>query len=206
MRVSLILAHPHGGSFNAALAATARQALLDLGHGVYFHDLYAEGFDPLLPAAEIDRHAALPALVQAHCQELAQAQGLVVVHPNWWGMPPAILTGWLDRVLRPGVAYEFLDGDSGEGVPRGLLRVRTALVLNSSNTEARREREVFGDPLESIWRACVCGLCGVRRLERHTFGVVVTSTAAQRAAWLQEARDMVTRLFASRPPSGGENL
>ena len=33
-------------------------------------------------------------------------------HPNWWGMPPAILKGWVDRVVRPGLAYEFLEGDS----------------------------------------------------------------------------------------------
>jgi putative NADPH-quinone reductase len=110
-------------------------------------------------------------------------------------MPPAILVGWLDRVLRPGLAYEFLEGDSGQGVPRGLLRVRTALVLNTSNTESLREQEVFGDPLENIWRACVCGLCGVQRLERRMFGVMATSPPPERAAWLQETRDLVATLF-----------
>ncbi len=24
--------------------------------------------------------------------------GIVIVHPNWWGQPPAILKGWIDRV------------------------------------------------------------------------------------------------------------
>ncbi|MBI4797959.1 MAG: NAD(P)H-dependent oxidoreductase [Desulfarculus sp.] len=195
MLVSLILAHPDPKSFNAALAQAARQALLALGHQINFHDLCAEGFDPLLPAGEIARQADLPSSIQTHCQELAVAQGLIVVHPNWWGMPPAILTGWLDRVLRPGVAYEFLEGDSGEGVPRGLLRVQTALILNTSNTEARREQEVFGDPLERIWRHCVCDLCGVGRFERRMFGVVVNSSAKQRAAWLEEVRHTVAALF-----------
>ncbi|MFH1033116.1 MAG: NAD(P)H-dependent oxidoreductase [Pseudomonadota bacterium] len=198
MLISLILAHPNPASFNAALAQAARQALLDLGHQVNFHDLYAEGFKPLLPASEFSRRAELPPWLRQHCQELAAAWGLVVVHPNWWGMPPAMLVGWLDRVLRPGMAYEFLEGDSGEGVPRGLLRVATALVLNTSNTEQEREREVFGDPLERIWRDCVCGLCGVGRLERRTLGVIATSTPDQRAAWLQETRDLVGELF---PPA-----
>lgn len=203
MLVSLLLAHPDPASLNAALAQAARQALLDLGHQVNFHDLYAEDFDPLLPAEEIPRQAEPPSAIQAHCRELAAAQGLIVVHPNWWGMPPAILTGWLDRVLRPGVAYEFLEGDSGEGVPRGLLRVETALVLNTSDTEAGRELEVFGDPLERIWRHCVCGLCGVRRFERRVFGVVVTSSSQQRAAWLEEVRQSVARLFPpdATPPA-----
>jgi len=54
-----------------------------------------------------------------------------VVHPNWWGQPPAILKGWIDRILRPGVAYQFLEGDAGEGVPVGLLKAETALIFNT---------------------------------------------------------------------------
>ncbi len=67
-------------------------------------------------------------------------------------MPPAILKGWVDRVIRPGVAYEFLEGDGGEGVPCGLLRARAVLVFNTGNTYLEREMKIFGDPLETIWK------------------------------------------------------
>ena len=59
------------------------------------------------------------------------------------------------------VAYEFLEGDSGEGIPLGLLKTKVGLVFNTSNTFAEREREVFGDPLERIWKDCVFGLLGL---------------------------------------------
>ena len=52
--------------------------------------------------------------------------------------PPAILKGWIDRVMRPGVAYEFLEGGSGKGVPNGLLKAKAALVFNTSNTPEDR--------------------------------------------------------------------
>jgi NAD(P)H dehydrogenase (quinone) len=55
-------------------------------------------------------------VIELHCREIADVDG-IIVHPNWWGQPPAILKGWVDRVLRPGVAYRFLEGDAGEGVP-----------------------------------------------------------------------------------------
>lgn len=55
------------------------------------------------------------------------------------GQPPAILKGWVDRVIRAGVAYEFAEGDSGEGVPIGLLKAKSALVFNTSNTLEERE-------------------------------------------------------------------
>ena len=195
MRILMILAHPDPTSFNHAIAAEARAAMEENGHTVLFHDLHAEEFDPALPAAEIPRGAALPPLIARHCEEAATADGIVIVHPNWWGMPPALLTGWVDRVMRPDVAYRFIEGDDGEGVPVGLLKADTALVFNTSNTEAKREETVFGDPLERIWKDCVFDLCGVRRTVRRMFRIVVTSTLEERREWLREVREMVNTHF-----------
>lgn len=195
MKISVILAHPDSGSFNHAIAKTAVEELCRAGHAVHFHDLYGEGFDPALPAAEIPAEAALPPPIAAHCREIAAAEGIVIVHPNWWGQPPALLKGWIDRVIRPGVAYNFLEGDSGEGVPAGLLRAKTAIVFNTSNTPAEREKTAFGDPLELIWKSCVFALCGVADVRREVFGVVVTSTGEQRTEWLDRVRGLVASCF-----------
>ncbi|MFZ6031257.1 MAG: NAD(P)H-dependent oxidoreductase [Chloroflexota bacterium] len=199
MNVSIVLAHPNPHSFNHAIAQAACQQLEQNGHTVAFHDLHAEGFVPLLPAEEFSKEATLSEEIEAHCREVASADGIIIVHPNWWGMPPAILKGWIDRVLRPGVAYEFLAGDSGEGVPRGLLKARAALVFNTANTSAAREENVFGDPLERIWKDCIFGLCGVSRVYRQMFRIVVTSSPAQRQAWLAETKNITGRYF---PPNG----
>jgi NAD(P)H dehydrogenase (quinone) len=200
MRISVILAHPDRGSFNHAIAGTAVGELRRAGHSVSFHDLYAERFDPILPAGEIPAGAVLPLPIAAHCQEIAAAEGIVIVHPNWWGQPPAILKGWVDRVVRPGVAYSFLEGDGGEGVPVGLLRAKTAIVFNTSNTPAEREMAAFGDPLELIWKRCVFGLCGVDDVRREVFGVVVTSTGEQRKEWLDRVSALVARCFPATVP------
>jgi NAD(P)H dehydrogenase (quinone) len=195
MKILIILAHPDPASFNAAIGQTVCKTLTQGGHAVDFHDLYVERFDPLLQSSEIPKDAGLDPLIRRHCEAIAQTDGIVVVHPNWWGQPPAILKGWVDRVLRPGTAYEFLEGDGGEGVPRGLLKARAALVFNTSNTASGREREVFGDPLERIWKDCIFGLCGVSRFYRQTFGIMVTSTPTQRASWLQSVADTVRHYF-----------
>lgn len=195
MNILLILAHPDAKSFNHALALAVSGALRGDGHQVTFHDLYAERFDPVLPTLEIPEKADMPPAVRNYCDELRAADGIVMVHPDWWGQPPAILTGWIDRVFRPGTAYRFAEGDSGEGVPVGLLRAQAAVVLNTSNTPAKRERETFGDPLESLWRKCVFDLCGVRDFHRRTFGVIVTSTPEQRRAWIKEAQELCRNVF-----------
>jgi NAD(P)H dehydrogenase (quinone) len=195
VNVPVILAHPVPGSLNHAIATVATAELQHAGHTVSFHDLYREGFDPLLPAPEILPDAELPPVLDAHCREIASADGIVIVHPNWWGQPPAILKGWVDRVLRPGVAYSFLEGDGGEGVPVGRPKARTAIIFNTSNTPPERERSTFGDPLELIWKNCIFGLCGVHDVRRVTFSVVVTSSPEQRETWLATVRQLIATCF-----------
>ena len=195
MAICVILAHPQKGSFNHAIAAMVVQTLNHHGYEVIFHDLYEEKFDPLLPGEEIAADAPLPPRLQQYCCEVSQAQGLVIIHPNWWGQPPAILKGWVDRVFRPGWAYKFRENDKGEGIPLGLLTAKAALVFNTANTPPEREAAVFGDPLENIWKNCIFGLCGVENFFRKNFAVVVTSTPEDRKNWLQEVQDLVGRYF-----------
>jgi len=197
LNISVILAHPDNQSFNHAIARTAVTQLQKNGHRVIFHDLYAEQFDPLLPSPEIPTETLLPPDVVKHCDEISSADGIIVVHPNWWGQPPAILKGWVDRVMSPEVAYKFLDGDQGEGIPVGLLKAQAAIVFNTSNTQPERERDVFGDPLQLLWKNCIFDLCGVSTFYRKMFTVVVTSTYEQRQGWLRKVEDVVGRYFSA---------
>jgi putative NADPH-quinone reductase len=197
MKVSVILAHPHPGSFNHAIAAAVMQALRENRHDIVYHDLYAERFDPVLLYEEIPRDAWLDPVISAHCREIAAAEGIVIIHPDWWGQPPAILKGWVDRVLRPGVAYRFLEGDQGGGVPVGLLQAKAALIFNTSNTPRDRELEAFGDPLERLWKDCIFSLCGVPVIHRRMFSMVVTSTEEERRHWLGEVQGMVNTFLAN---------
>jgi putative NADPH-quinone reductase len=195
MKVLIVLAHPDQNSFNHAIAGTCLKRLSDNGYDIIFHDLYQEKFDPLLDKNEIPKDGKVDEMIEWYCAELADCDGIIIVHPNWWGQPPAILKGWIDRVFRPGIAYEFEDGDLGEGIPVGLLRAETALIFNTSNTTADREYTVFKDPLELIWNNCIFDLCGVRRFERRMFRIIVTSDADQRKAWLDEVSGLIDKHF-----------
>lgn len=195
MNILIILAHPNPESFNHAIAHVCKDKLQATGHTVVLHDLHAEGFDPAITTAEIPKHAAIDPLIQQHCDDLVACDGIIVVHPNWWGQPPALLKGWIDRVIRPGVAYEFEEGDNGEGVPVGLLKATTGIVFNTSNTSAFREDTLFKDPLETIWRNCIFDFCGIKTFHRSSCRIVVTSDLEQRQAWLKDAEAVMERYF-----------
>ena len=198
MNVYVVLAHPGSHSLNHAIARTVVDQLRRNGHQVVFHDLYDEHFDPILTDGEITGRTPLPPEIERHSQEVAAAEGFVVIHPNWWGQPPAILKGWIDRVLRDGVAYQFVEmpgSPPGIGTPRGMLKAKVAVVFNTGNTPRDREIREFGDPLEQIWGPDIFQFCEIKTFHRESFTGVITASEDQRRQWLLAVQEIVDRYF-----------
>ena len=113
MRVLVLYAHPVETSYNAALHTATVAALKDAGYDVDDCDLYAEKFDPVLSRQErIDYHdeAINTAPVQGYVDRLRAAEALVLCTPVWNYGYPAILKGYFDRVLLPGVSFKLVNG------------------------------------------------------------------------------------------------
>ncbi|MGL5273565.1 MAG: NAD(P)H-dependent oxidoreductase [Phocaeicola sp.] len=191
MNSLIILAHPAKDSFNHAIADACIETLKLLNHNVIYHDLYEEHFDPILDASEISEKNNVKEDIKQYCEELINADNIIFIHPNWWGQPPAILKGWIDRVVRSGLAYKFLEGDNGEGIPIGLLKCKKAFVFNTSNTNIEREKSVFGDPLERIWKDCILKYCGIEDVKRRMFETIAVSSENQRKIWLSVVEEIL---------------
>jgi putative NADPH-quinone reductase len=195
MNILVILGNPNPRSFNHALAKTVKDTLTGQGHTVIFHDLYAEKFDPTLPLAEMQ--TLNDPTIRRYTEELANADALVIIHPIWWGMPPAVINGWVDRVFRVGVAYRFQEVAPGVGVPVGLLKAKKAVVFNTSNTPHDAESLRCKDAMGNLWQVCVLDTCGVKEVERRLFGPMNASTPAQREGWIKEGAELVKKEFAA---------
>ena len=193
MKVLVILGHPNPGeSFNRAIAETAGRVLRELGDEPVLRDLYAEGFDPVMPMGEEKLPIEeLPESIRREIDAVRGAGGFVIVHPNWWGTPPAILKGWLDRVFRAGFAYSF----SENGVISNFTDKR-AQIFTTSNTPRDVELEVYHDPLENFWKTIVFGLVGSKDFGRRNFESIIMSSPEERAAWLAEVESIIKERFA----------
>lgn len=166
MHILILLANPEPTSFCHALASAAREALTAAGHRVTVSDLFAQGFNPVAgrhdftTVADPDRfhyqsEQALAARQGTFSPEIAAEQAklqaadiLIPVFPIWWSGPPAILKGWLERVLAYGFAY--VDGHRFE---TGLFRGRRAMVCVTTGGTPERfsGTGVFG-PIEGVLR------------------------------------------------------
>lgn len=133
MRAVVVVAHPRTDSFTRALAGRAVGGLLAAGHSLDVFDLYRLGFRAAMSAEEHRAYETdepiLDPLVAEHARAVERAEVLVFVYPTWWSGPPAILKGWLDRVLVPGIAFR-LDERTGTVRP-ALTGVRTIVGIST---------------------------------------------------------------------------
>ena len=113
MRVLVVYCHPVPESFGAAVRDAAIGALEAAGSEVQLIDLYAERFDPVMPADERRRYnnaAPVDPGLKAHIERLKWAEAILFVYPTWWYGLPAMLKGWFDRVWAKDIAFTLQDG------------------------------------------------------------------------------------------------
>ena len=191
-KVLVVVGHPDvANSFNGAIARAASGALIALGYEPVLRDLYAEGFDPIMTLGETNRPVEeAPESIRAEMEQVKECVGMVFVHPNWWGAPPAILKGWLDRVIRNGFAYGFTEQGAWQGLSDKIVQVFT-----TSNTPRDYELEVYGDPLENFWKTIVFGVVGSKSFERRNFEQIILSDQQTRADWLAKVDATIRRRF-----------
>jgi len=160
MRILLVLAHPLEESFAASVAETVRQKLIANGHTVDLLDLYREGFDPRLTVSERLRYfepAYDPAEAEPFISRLKQADGLVLVFPQWWFNFPAILKGFFDRVFAPGVAFEN-DPDGGRIQPR-LGNIHLFWAFTTTGSPWWVVNLYMGNPVKRLLKRGIAAFC-----------------------------------------------
>lgn len=112
MRTLLIYCHPDPESFTAAVRDEVITGLERAQAEIRLRDLYAEEFQPILGRDEFRNYREIDAN-RAHigtdCQDIAWCDSLIFIYPTWWYGMPAMLKGWMDRVLVPGIAFHMPD-------------------------------------------------------------------------------------------------
>jgi NAD(P)H dehydrogenase (quinone) len=210
-RVLIVHAHPEPRSFTAAMRDTAAGTLRAAGDAVVISDLYADSFDPVVKAADFpdrrdpdylnvaleQRHAdetgTLPADIRRELDRLMWADLVILTFPLYWFSVPAILKGWIDRVMVSGRCY---GGRRFYG--RGGLAGKTGLLALSMGGRAHMvgPGSIHG-PLEDLLRPVLqgtLGYVGMRVLPPFVAHHVPYVTDDQRRAMLDDFRGMLDRL------------
>ena len=195
LKVLVILGHPRKDSLCAALA----DAYVDGAHEVAVQtDLEIRrlivadlAFEPNVTHTSPNNQCVEADILQAR-EWMAWADHLVFVYPNWWGTMPALMKGFLDRLMTPGFA--FAEDEGGGWVP--LLKGKTAQLISTMDMPRWVYRLFIGQPGNNAMRKAVLGFCGMRTVRIRNFGPVKDSNDAIREAWLATAKADGRRLIS----------
>lgn len=190
MKVLVVYAHPNPQSFNHAILEAFTAGLAEAQHEYEIVDLYAVNFNPCLSGKDLSNlFERTPADdIRAQQEKVSSSDAVVFIYPVWWTGPPAILKGWIDRVLSMGFAYGF---DEKDGHPVGLLKNRKALVLNTAGSAAE-EASMSGsaDALKKIQDDLTLRFCGINDVGHVIFHNIIMADETVRQRYLEEARDL----------------
>ena len=186
LRVLLVVAHPRSDGYAHAVAGAATTGLLAAGHTVETIDLYAESFRPAMTLEERRGYDTGDCLLddtsRAHAELVRWCDTVVFVYPTWWSGLPAILKGWLERILVVGVAFRF-DERTGKVRP-GLPRMRHIVGISTYGSPKSYVKAINDNGRRIIHRALwmSCSL----RTRRTWLGLysIDTPSAADRADFL----------------------
>jgi NAD(P)H dehydrogenase (quinone) len=132
IRHVVIYANPSSASFDHAILQTYTAEVARHGQEAVVRDLYAMKFDPVLKLEERPsptRWAPAPD-VAAELDPLRHSEALVLIYPIWFGLPPAMVKGYVERVM--GAGYDFRDLQEQTGQPA--LRGKHLLSFSTSGT------------------------------------------------------------------------
>jgi putative NADPH-quinone reductase len=195
VKAYVVYCHPDPDSFTSVVRDRSIAALQLAGHDVRVSDLYAEGFEPAMTLEEVRDHLGPPERkpgVAGYCDNLRWCDALVLIYPTWWSGQPAMLKGWLDRVLIRGVAWELPDGATR--ISRRLTNVRT-LIAVTTHGSSRLINLLEGETGRHVVGKAVRVLChrSARTMWLALYGID-RSTQAQREAFLERVSRKLGRV------------
>ncbi|HEY4331658.1 MAG TPA: NAD(P)H-dependent oxidoreductase [Ilumatobacteraceae bacterium] len=185
MKALVVVTHPVPESFTHATAAAAVRGLERAGHDVTVLDLYAMGFQPAMTRE--DRHAyhsdqpIVDPLVGVSAAAVGAAELLVFAYPTWWSGLPAMLKGWLEKTMVPGVAFVF---DANGKVRPGLQKVQHIVGISSYGSPKSTVRLINDNGRRILHRALRLNTGWRTKRTWLPFYALDTSTAEQRAAFI----------------------
>jgi len=216
MNIFIVYAHPEPKSYNGAMKNLAVEILELAGHEVQVSDLYQMKFNPIGAGHDFDSVAQADFLsmaseqmnasiqhtfsadIQAEQAKLLWADLVIFQFPLWWFSMPAMMKGWIDRVLAYGFAYGHI-----EGVPQNLKGRKALCVLTTGATEESYSEGGAKGPIEDWIKHIQIGMLSYTGFEVQPAFVVYQPeyiSEAQRIADLERYSLYLHNLVASLEP------
>jgi putative NADPH-quinone reductase len=188
-KILIIHGHPDAESFNSALAEAYKKGAISSGAEVKEIIIRELSFSPNLQFGYRKRTELEPDLLDAQ-EKIKWAEHLVWIYPVWWGSIPAIMKGFLDRVLLPGFAFKKRENSVWWDK---LLTNKSARIISTLDQPAWYYWIVYREPSNHAMKKLTLQFCGINPVKVTTIGPIRLSKEAYRNNWLKKVEQLGLR-------------
>lgn len=192
MNYLVVFAHPNPESFGKGIVETIRETIEAKEENIQIRDLYSLEFDSILKPSDFEalKNGNIPDDIKAEQERIKWADIIIFVYPVWWAGLPAILKGYVDRVLSYGFGYEYVDGE-----PRGLLKGKRGLFICTTGTPREiYEQSGMHNSMKQTSDEGIFSFCGIEVIKHLFFGAVPYVSEETRKDYLKDVENLIKSL------------
>ena len=187
MKTVIVFNHPYEGSYCNALLDAVSNGLAKAGQEIDLIHLDNDNFNPVMTARDLkgfkDGMPQDPQVIN-YCERIHKADRLILIFPIWWELMPAMMKGFIDKVIFPGSAYDY---DHSGRFPRMIKRwnnLQGVTVITTMNTPSIVYRLLFGNAIKKAIFNGTFRKLGFKNRKWISFNMVKFVSAAKRQKWL----------------------
>lgn len=186
MKIVIIYNHPYDGSFCNAILNAVTTGLLKGNHEVDLIHLDKDEFNPVMTAQDlkafVDRKPVDPKVIEYN-KRIETADHLVFIFPIWWELMPALMKGFVDKVIFPGVAYDYKENGF---MTKKWTNVKSITLITTMNTPRFFYRLLFGNAIKKAFFTGTFWKTGYKNRKWISLNGVKSVSQEKRSKWLQD--------------------
>ncbi|MGM0124024.1 hypothetical protein IGI37_001398 [Enterococcus sp. AZ194] len=194
MNTVIVYNHPYNGSFCHALLEAVINGAKKAGHTVDLLDLDKDKFNPVMTGQDLlafRNHEAIDLQALDYIQRIKQADHLVFIFPIWWELMPAMMKGFIDKVIFPGATFTYTK--SGYGMIGSLTKLKSTTVITTMNTPKIMYKLVYGNAIKKALIKGTLKKSGIKNVRWCSFNMVKASSDTTRKKWLIKVEKMFSQ-------------
>ncbi len=186
MKVLCINGHPNDKSFNHSLQAAFVKSLASNGHQIEQLFLGELSFELSLKKGYSERTEWETDLVKAW-NLIENADHIVWFYPVWWSAMPALMKGFIDRILIPGKAFKYRENSP---MWDKLLLGKTSEIVCTLDYPPFYYKWFLGSPATKVFEKRILNFVGIKNKRTTLLGPVRNSTLEKRNRWIQKVEKL----------------
>lgn len=203
MRVLVVFNHPYDGSYCNAILESVKKGLVKGNHELDLIHLDKDGFDPVMRSKDLKAfvtaakdleasHKLLDPKVLEYKERIKQADHLVFIFPIWWELMPALTKGFIDKVVFPGIFYDF-NAKNNRMINR-MKNIKGLTMITTMNTPKLAYSLVFGNAIKKAMLLGTFWKIGVKNRKWISLNYVKSVKPEKRVKWLKNIESKFEKL------------